>query len=382
MTIKYALMLALIVCCTACGMFEPDDQRSFQLPVPKSITGTEPNVFDLRNPQVLNELTNQVGEKRAIFIGEVHDHLEHHQNQLRIIQSLYAQNPDLAIGVEYLQQPFQRYLDDYIAGRIDEKEMLIKTEYFKRWQVDFRLLQPIFEFAREKHIPLLALNVADEVHNKVFKGGMKSLSPEERAQTPDDIEPASAHYRPRLKAIFDSHPQGDNFENFVDGVVLWDSAMADTASRYLITHPHSRIVVLAGLVHVMYGDGIPERVNHRLGGNPSAIMLNGSDFKGYPGIADYLLATQGNTELPKTGKLGILIGDGADSVIVNEFTAGSAAQAANVKIGDHILALDGIKVANMSEVKAIMFDKQPGDKVQVTVRRAAQQEMKFDVTLR
>lgn len=375
-------MLALIVCCTACGIFEPDDQSSFQLPVPTSITGTEPKVFDLRKPQILNELTDQVGEKRAIFIGEVHDRAEHHQNQLRIIQSLYARNPDLAIGVEYLQQPFQHYLDDYIAGRIDEKEMLIKTEYFKRWQVDFRLLQPIFEFAREKHIPLLALNIADEVHNKVFKGGMKSLSPEERAQTPDDIEPASAHYRPRLKAIFDSHPQGDNFENFVDGVVLWDSAMADTTSRYLNAHPTSRIVVLAGLVHVMYGDGIPERVNHRLGGNPSTVMLNGSDFRGYPGIADYLLATEGNTELPKTGKLGILIVDGAASVIVNEFTAGSAAQAANVKIGDHILALDGMKVANMTELKAIMFDKQPGDRVQVTVQRPPQQELKFEVTLR
>jgi uncharacterized iron-regulated protein len=375
-------MLALIVCCTACGMFETDNRSSFQLPVSKSITATEPKVFDLRNPQILNDLTNQVGEKRAIFIGEVHDRAEHHQNQLRIIQSLYAHNPDLAIGVEYLQQPFQHYLDDYIAGRIDDKEMLIKTEYFKRWQVDFRLLQPIFEFAREKHIPLLALNIADEVHNKVFKGGIKSLSHEERAQTPDVIEPASAHYRSRLKAIFDSHPQGDNFENFVDGVVLWDSAMADTASRYLNTHPKSRIVVLAGLVHVMYGDGIPERVNHRVAGNPSAVMLNGSDFNGYPGIGDYLLATEGNTVLPKTGKLGILIGDGADSVIVNEFTAGSAAQAANVRIGDHILALDGIKVGNMTEVKAIMFDKQPGDKVRVTVQRAAQQELKFDVTLR
>lgn len=375
-------MLVLIVCCTACGMFEPDDQSSFQLPASKSSAGTEAKVFDLRKPQILNELTDQVGEKRAIFIGEVHDHAEHHQNQLRIIQSLYARNPDLAIGVEYLQQPFQQYLDDYIAGRIDEKEMLIKTEYFKRWQVDFRLLQPIFEFAREKHIPLLALNIADEVHNKVFKGGMKSLNPEERAQTPDNIEPASAHYRQRLKAIFDSHPQGDNFENFVDGVVLWDSAMADTASHYLNAHPQARIIVLAGLVHVMYGDGIPERVNHRVGGNPSAIMLNGSDFSGYPGIADYLLATEGNTELPKTGKLGILIADGGTSVIVNEFTAGSAAQAANVKIGDHILALNGMKVANMTEVKAIMFDKQPGDRVQVTVQRATQQELKFDVTLR
>ena len=375
-------MLALVMCFTACGMFEPEDQSSFQLPVSKSITGTEAKVFDLRKPQILNDLTAQAGAKRAIFIGEVHDRLEHHQNQLRIIQSLYARDPNLAIGVEYLQQPFQQYLDDYIAGRIDEREMLIKTEYFKRWKIDFRLLQPIFEFAREKHIPVLALNIADEIHNKVFKGGMKSLSPQERAQTPDNIEPANKHYRQRLQAIFDSHPQGDNFENFVDGVVLWDSAMADTTSRYLNAHPTSRIVVLAGLVHVMYGDGIPERVNHRLGSNPSAIMLNGSDFSGYPGIADYLLATEGNTELPKTGKLGIVIVDGAASVIVNEFTAGSAAQAANVKIGDHILALDGMKVANMTELKAIMFDKQPGDKVQVTVERPSQQELKFDVTLR
>ena len=375
-------MLGLFVCCTACGMVEPDNQSSFQLPASKANTGSELRVFDLHKPQILDELTAQLSEKRAIFIGEIHDHLDHHQNQLRIIQSLYARNPDLAIGVEYMQQPFQRYLDDYIAGRIAEKDMLIKTEYFKRWQVDFRLLQPIFEFARQKHIPLLALNIADEVHNKVFKGGIKSLSPEERAQTPDIIEPASAHYRPRLKAIFDSHPQGENFENFVDGVVLWDSAMADTASRYLNAHPTSRLVVLAGLVHVMYGDGIPERVNHRLDGNPSAVMLNGSDFKGYPGIADYLLATEGNIELPKTGKLGILIVDGTTDVIVNEFTAGSAAQAANVKIGDHILALDGMKVANMTELKAIMFDKQPGDKVQVTVQRPSQQELKFDVTLR
>ena len=118
--------------------------------------------------------------------------------------------------------PSSTYLDDYIAGRIDEREMLIKTEYFKRWQLDYRLLQPIFEFAREKHIPVLALNVSDEIHNKVFRGGMKSLSPEERAQTPADIEPASEHYLQRLKAIFDSHPEGDDFATFVEGVLLWD----------------------------------------------------------------------------------------------------------------------------------------------------------------
>jgi uncharacterized iron-regulated protein len=385
------VILALAACCSACGLFEHDGQGGFQLPVPESNTGAVPKIFDLGNQQMLDDLTVQLGEKRAIFVGEVHDRLEHHQNQLRIIQSLYARNPDLAIGVEYFQQPFQKYLDDYIAGRIDAREMLIKTEYFKRWQVDYRLLQPIFEFAREKHIPLLALNIADEIHTKVFKGGMKSLSPKERAQAPDEIEPASEHYLQRLKAIFNSHPQSNDFETFVEGVLLWDTAMADTASRYLNGHPQTRMVVLAGMVHIMYGDGIPERVNHRLGSSQSALLINGSDFGKYPGIADYLLVADDHDELPKAGKLGVSIIDGSGidvsgDVRISDFTSGSAAQAAGIEVGDRILALNGVRVTNTMELKAVMYDKLPGERIKVAVRRDhsldSRGELQFEVVLR
>ena len=386
MTLKRTLILALVLCCTACGFFEYGDQASFRLPVPDSNAGAPPKIVDVRNQHALDELTADIGKKRAIFIGEIHDRLEHHQNQLRVIKSLYAQNPDLAIGVEYFQQPFQSYLNDYIAGRIDEQQMLIKTEYFKRWQLDYRMLQPIFEFAREKHIPVIALNIADEIHNKVFRSGMKSLTPEELAKTPADIKPASKHYLQRLKAIFDSHPRGDDFETFVEGVLLWDSSMADTAARYLNAHPQSRMVILAGMVHVMYGDGIPERVNLRLGSDQSVVLINGSDFGRYAGIADYQLMTVGNMELPKAGKLGVAILSGADSVYVTAFTPGSAARDAGIKIGDHILALNDKKVAGMAELKAMMFDKKPGDQIRVEVLRSdalgTKKELQFEMVLR
>jgi uncharacterized iron-regulated protein len=386
MKIKRIVMLALIACCSACGFFEPGAQNGFLLPVPESGSAQLPKVVDLRDQQQLDDLARQLDDKRAIFIGEIHDRKEHHQNQLRLIQSLYARNPELAIGVEYFQQPFQKPLDDYIAGRIDEREMLVKTEYFKRWQLDYRLLMPIFRFAREKHIPVVALNVAEEVHNKVFRHGMKSLNAQELAQTPDNIEPASQHYLQRLKAIFDSHPQGNDFKTFVEGVLLWDASMADTAANYLKTHPQSRMVVLAGMVHVMYGDGIPERLNLRLGGNRSALLINGSDFGKYPGIADYLLVTQVSQELPKAGKLGITILDGAGSVYISDFSNGSAARAAGLLLGDHILALNGVSVSNMSELKAIMFDKQPGDRMQLEVMRndvlGSKKELQFEVVLR
>jgi uncharacterized iron-regulated protein len=387
--INLVVILVLAACCASCSSRE-HQSGDFQLPVPESSSGIAPKTVDPGDPQQLADLTEQLAGERAIFIGEVHDRLAHHQNQLRIIQSLYARNPDLAIGVEYFQQPFQQYLDDYIAGRIDEKEMLVKTEYFKRWQLDYRLLQPIFQFARDKHIPVLALNVSDEIHNKVFKSGMKSLSPPELAQTPEDIHPASEHYLERLKAIFNSHPTSNNFDTFVEGVLLWDETMADNIAHYLKAHPQSRVVVLAGLVHVMYGDGIPERVNRQMGSDQSVVAINGNNFGNYPGVADYQLVTEGESELPRAGKLGVSItdiaGSGPGGVRVSEFTPGSAAQSTGIAIGDRIVALDGVKVGNIPELKSLMFDKHPGDRLQVVVQRSLPEnslkELRFEVVLR
>ena len=384
---KYFAMLALTACCTGCGLFE-NNNSGFRLPVPTSSSGAMPKTIDPSQQLARTTLIEQMADKRVMFIGEVHDSVEHHQNQLRIIQSMYARYPDIAIGTEYFQQPFQPYLDDYVAGRIDEKEMLKKTEYYKRWKIDYRMLRPIFEFAREKHIPILALNVREEIHNKVFKGGMKALSPQELAQTPAEIKPANANYMQRLKSIFDSHPPAASFDYFVDGVLLWDEGMADTTVRYLNNHQQSRVVVLAGLVHVLYGDGIPERVNLRLGDNQSIITVNGKDFGQFANIADYVLTTEPSIdakEFPRAGKLGVTLIDDIDSMHVSDFAATSPAKQAGIELGDRIVSLDGERVANLAELKTIMFDKQPNQRVKVTVKRDSMQnannELQFSVQL-
>ena len=356
------------------------------MPVPKSANSAKPRTFDLNDPQKLNELSGKLTEKRALFIGEIHDRLEHHQNQLLLIQNLYARYPYIAIGVEYFQQPFQAHVNDYLAGYIDEREMLIRTEYFKRWKVDYRMFQPILRFAREKHIPVLALNVPGEVHTKVFRGGLSSLNAQERALIPDDIQPASKDYRQRLKAIFDTHPEGESFELFLEGQLLWDETMADVAANYLKKHPQTLLVVLAGLGHMMYGDGIPKNLNRRLGGNYSAVAINGNQFGEHPGIADFILATPASAPLPKQGKLGISIEDSSNGVLITDLVSNGAAKSSGIDSGDFIVALDNTKVSNVAELKAVMFDKQPGDKLRITVHRekllSGKQELQFDVALR
>jgi uncharacterized iron-regulated protein len=356
------------------------------LPVPKSASGSNPVSYDLSDTEQVDELTGKLTGKRALFIGEIHDRQEHHLNQLRLIQNLYERNPYIAIGVEFFQQPFQSHLNDYIAGYISEREMLVKTEYFRRWNIDYRMLQPILRFARDNRIPVLALNISDEIHHKVFHGGIKSLTPQDRELIPDDIEPIGMDYKERLRAIFNTHPESNTFEMFVEGQQLWDETMADTAAKYLKQRPQTMLVVLAGLGHMMYGDGIPKALDRRLGGKYSAVAINGIQLGKFPGIADYILVSSGGTALPDAGKLGISVDDSSKDVVITQLGSKGAARDYGIKVGDRLLVLDGIKVSNFPEIKAVMFDKRPGDVVRVIVRRehllSKDEELQFDVTLR
>ncbi len=96
-------------------------------------------VVDLANLTNLEALIPRLADRRVVFVGEAHDRYEDHLNQLAIIRGLHQRGADLAIGMEMFQQPFQAALDAYIAGEIDEDEMLRRTDYFERWRFDYRL---------------------------------------------------------------------------------------------------------------------------------------------------------------------------------------------------------------------------------------------------
>lgn len=382
---KNRVLLPISLLLASCVMFQHHAAYSSP-PLPHIASKSPPGTIDPGTTDGLAKLTDGLLGKRAIFIGEIHDRVGHHRNQLDVIRALHQRHPDMAIGMEYFQKTFQPWLDDFIAGRIDERQMLRSTEYFKRWKLDYRLIQPILLYAREHRIPLLALNVSDEIHYKVFRGGMDSLDAQELKQVPKAIRPASEHYRQHLQAIFNSHPSDNTFENFMAGVLLWDQYMADVTSAYLKAHPQAKVVVLAGMSHVMYGNGIPERVDLALGGNRSAVLINGDEFGKKPGIADYHLATASGTQLPKAGMLGVSIIDAAGGARISDFSPDSAAQSAGIAIGDLIIAINDARVTSLSDLKSLLFDKLPGDRMRVTIQRAQADtrdaELQFDVALR
>lgn len=388
---RYLPLILVLLFLASCGnaainqrgvvMHEPHpdkqpDQQSDGIP-------TKATVLDLRQAMGLEQLIPILVNRPVVYVGESHDNYAHHQAQLAVIDALHESGADLAIGMEMFQQPFQQYLDDYVAGRITEAEMLKKTEWYDRWVYDYRLYQPILEYAKSKSIPVIALNVPREVTRRVSEVGLDGLNEEERSQVPVEIDNSDQAYRERLKKIFNQHGKeiSSDFERFLQVQLVWDEGMAARAADYLQAHPDKQMVVLAGSGHLMHRSGIPNRVQRR---HPvsSAVVLPGGNLRVVPGVADFMLFPE-QAELPPAAVLGIYMEQAESGVLVSKVVKQSAADLGGVEPDDIILAFDGEQVTSPNDLRIQLLRKKPGDEAELTLlrRRVLLGEKQLDVKL-
>lgn len=335
--------------------------------------------LNLDSPAALDSVIPQLAGKRVIFVGETHDRYDHHLNQLEVIRRLHQLDPNLAIGVEYFQQRFQPQVDDYIAGRITENEFLRSVEYFKEWGYDYRLYAPIFRFARDQGIPVRALNVPNSLASDVAKLGLTGLSDSQRALLPRDMGTADEGYRARLRAAFEEHAssKAGAFDRFVEAQLVWDEGMASHAAEYLTANPERRMVILAGAGHIEFGSGIPTRLERRIHETYAIVLNSGIEIE--PHMADYILLSE-KQELPPAGILGAKLTDKDDECRIASLTPGGGAEKAGIKRGDILLQVNGQPAKSTSDVRLALWEKRPGERVEVLVRRG-HEDRHFDVEL-
>ncbi|PSB05721.1 hypothetical protein C7B62_24570 [Pleurocapsa sp. CCALA 161] len=221
----------------------------------------------------------QIQQNDVIYLGENHDSPAIHQQQLEIItrlqHNLANSEKKIAIALEMFQRPFQPILDSYLAGTITEDQLREQTEYDTRWGFDWEFYAPILRFAKDRQIPLVALNTPAEITQKVAVLGINSLQGNDWRYIPalKDIKLDHTEYRQRLTEIYQQHAkegQGNSTDadNFFAAQVLWDETMAEAIATYNQNYPHTQIIVLVGKVHVMYDYAIPDRVDRRIS-NPN-----------------------------------------------------------------------------------------------------------------
>jgi uncharacterized iron-regulated protein len=218
----------------------------------------------LGGPVSFEELIADLNNCRIVYIGEKHTNVAHHRIQLEVIQTIFKNQPNLAVGMEMFDHTYQEVLDMWSAGELDQKDFLKKSHWYANWRFDFSLYREILEFIQENHIRLVALNIPSHIPPKIREGGIDNLRPEEKKHLPQQIDISKTDHRDYLKNVFDGHKhhfRGEvEFENFYAAQSVWEDAMAEMISQHL---KDDVMVVLAGNGHIQFKYGIPDRAFSR-----------------------------------------------------------------------------------------------------------------------
>lgn len=318
--------------------------------------------------QTLEDILPELMDSRIIHVGEKHDKFIHHINQLQIIKKIHEAKHKLAVGMEMFQKPFQKDVDDYLAGRIDESTFLIKTEYFYRWRYDYNLYKPIIDYLKQQNIPLIALNIKGDINRKVAREGLYNLTEEEKKHLPHELDFSGDQYRRDLHKVFALHPDNKNlrdFNHFLEAQILWDESMAESAQQFLENNPEHKLVILAGNGHIRYKYGIPERL-YRRNQEPFKVVVQDEDME--HGIADYVLVT---TEIKrqKSPRLGILVEEKDHGLIVTGVSDKTPAKTAGLQKGDIIITFAKEPIKSLADLKLALFYSETGSTQKIQIQR-------------
>jgi len=326
-------------------------------------------------------IIDELSKSRVIYVGETHTSLADHILQLRVIEALYARDPNLVIGMEMFPRTRQVALDQYVLGKgnMDEKTFLKESDYFNVWSYDYRYFRDIINFAKANSLPVLGLNLEKKIVSNVFRSGnTDNLDSAALLSLPVERDLDMEGYQQRLLMTYGAHIQGNhgkgNISGFLQAQALWDETMAENIANYLKSHPDKRMVVLAGSQHSRKDSGIPPRVKRRIDIKQSSVLniYNSSSPMNLADVADYFFLSSASN-LPETPKIGIVLTtveeNDTNYLEISQLSPHGKAGEAGLLKGDRLKAIDGFAIGDMGDLRIAMLDAKEGQIITITIIR-------------
>lgn len=255
------------------------------------VAGTD-LVYSLKKekPVDFKEMIEDVIKSDIVIIGELHDVMEHHWFQLRVIQAIYQKEKNIAIAMEMFRADAQSDLDLWVNGTLSEDKF--KKVFKDNWRTGWELYKDILLFARDNKIPIIGLNVPSQITKKVAQRGFASLTKEELKKLPEGVTcDISETYMNFVRKTYEFHGSDRAFINFCEAQMLWDKAMAINTINYMKKNNIKKVVLITGKGHA-WKHAIPEQIKKLSNYKVSVIIPDISEDKDQPVSniedADYL----------------------------------------------------------------------------------------------
>ncbi len=371
----------------------PDIPSITDLPIgdPARKDGHAPVVLDAavdtRTGEILGstDLVKRLADTRILLIGEEHTDSEFHRVELRVIEALHASGREVLIGLEMFPYTAQGPLDDWTRGLLTEAGFLEKSDWYGNWGHHYGYYRAIFDYARDKHIPMYGINLPGDTVRTIRSKGYDALEPAARAHLPPRIDLTSVEHQRLFRAYFDP---SDSLHGRVTPEqsaamyrvqVAWDAGLGWNAAQALETHggPGAIMVVLIGSGHVAYGLGAERQLEGQFSGVVKTLIpvaVRDAQFAPVRTVrasyADFIwgVPPQLREDIPTLG-VSLSGSLGTDPTRVIQVATGSAAALAGVRVGDVLLRLDGTALDARSALQRRLNEYHWGDEAQLELRR-------------
>ncbi|HYX21130.1 MAG TPA: ChaN family lipoprotein [Thermoanaerobaculia bacterium] len=328
------------------------------------------------------DLPGKLSDVRLVLVGEEHIGMDFHRVEKRVIEGLDRSGRRVMIGLEMYPYPEQKWLDDWTDGKVPEEAFL--DSWYRNWGYNWLYYRDIFLYARDHRLRMFAVNAPPSIVGKVRQKGFESLTPEEAAHIPKQIDTKSPDHLRLFKASFDEeasfHMGGSDaqWQAMLNAQCTWDATMAWNAAAPIAKDPDPKavMVVLAGMGHVQYGLGIERQAKQWYAGRiASVIPVEVEDEK--KGPVKSVQASYANFVWGVPGEVGSLYPDlGLANHVrpdrrleVLDVEKDTPASAAGFQVGDLLLTMDGVDLVNRETLARLVAGKRWGDAAAFTVKR-------------
>jgi uncharacterized iron-regulated protein len=324
-------------------------------------------------------LLDRLARQQVVLLGEQHDSAEDHRWQLHTLAQLHARQPAMALGLEMFPRRLQPVLDEWVAGKLDERAFLQRSEWEKVWGYDPRDYLPLLHFARMHRLPLLALNVERSLPDAVGKQGWDAVPEAQREGIGRPAAPPPA-YLESLRQVFAHHParaRGEAaFQYFVEAQTLWDRAMAEPIARFLQQQPAPALVVgILGAGHVRFDHGVAHQLKALGIDQVSGLLAWQQDERCTlltPGMADAVYVVAPPPATPP--RLGVgTTPEAGGGVKITEVLPNSVAAQAGLQAGDILLTAAGKALRSNLELRTAVQRQPPGTLLPLGIRRGQEE---------
>lgn len=217
-------------------------------------------IWDPRAGRFVEEaaLAAAVGGADFVLLGEVHDNVDHHLLQARLVRAVLAAGRRPALALEMLTADQQPAVDAALAKAPKDADALAKAVDWKhsRWP-EFAMYRPIVAAALEAGAPIVAANLPRAEVKAIVAKGTSALDERLRARLARD-EPLPAPVLAELREEMRESHCGELPEAMLDPLVLAQRARdAQMAERLAAAGEGRGGILVAGKGHVRTDRGVP-----------------------------------------------------------------------------------------------------------------------------